>query len=172
MNIKSLTRVAIFTALICVFTVVVPPIYIGGIPVTLQLLIIMVIGAILNPFEAFLSVFLYLVIGVIGIPVFSGYKSGFDALLSPTGGFLLSFPLATYLISLTEGKSTIRLLIVNLLFGILLTYIAGVATIAIFNKINFFAAFKTMLVFIPIDIGKAILAAIISKKIKFSVLDS
>ena len=167
MNIKSLTRVAIFTALICVFTVVVPPIYIGGIPVTLQLLIIMVIGAILNPFEAFLSVFLYLVIGVIGIPVFSGYKSGFDALLSPTGGFLLSFPLATYLISLTKGKSTIRLLIVNLL-----TYIAGVATIAIFNKINFFAAFKTMLVFIPIDIGKAILAAIISKKIKFSVLDS
>ena len=82
MKISSLTRIALFTALICIFTVVIPPIYIGVIPVTLQLMIIMIIGAILNPFEAFLSVFLYLIIGVIGIPVFSGYKSGFDAILS------------------------------------------------------------------------------------------
>jgi biotin transport system substrate-specific component len=150
----------------CVCSLVIPKILLFGIPITLQTLIIMLIGDVLKPKEAFLSVVLYLIIGLIGIPVFSGFNSGLAAFLGPTGGFLIAFPFATLGISLLKGKSIIHLIIVNILFGVIFTYSIGVISIAYHNQISYFNAYKTMLIFIPFDLLKAVIASLIAKRIK------
>lgn len=166
MKIKSLTKISLSAALICICTVVIPPINIGGINLTLQTLMIMLIGSTMLPVEAFLSVLLYVLIGILGLPVFSGYKSGIGVILGPTGFFILAFPIATYFISILKGKSFPRLLIVNVIIGIGFTYLVGVVGLALYNKTSYFTAFKIMLIFIPFDIIKAILATLIARKIK------
>jgi len=167
MKIKRMTSISIFAALICISTVILPAIPIFGIPVTLQTFMIMVTALLLKPIDAFLAVMIYILMGVMGLPVFSGFKSGFDTILGPTGGFIVSFPFAAYFISLFKGNFNIlRLLIVNFLFGIIFVYLIGAAFMAFYSKANYFLTLKNVLVFIPIDCIKAVLASFIAIKVR------
>jgi biotin transport system substrate-specific component len=167
MNIKRLTLISLFTALIVVATNVIPPIYIFSIPVTLQTLMVMITGIMLTPKDAFIAVFLYLVIGAIGLPIFSGFSGGIAIFAGPTGGFLIAFPLSAFLISLLKGNKPFwRLVSVNIIFGSLLVYIIGGISISLVNKINYFNSLQSLLIFIPIDISKAIIAAFVGTKLK------
>lgn len=167
MKTKRIILVALFAALICVATIIIPPIPIFSIPVTLQTLMIMITGILLKPRDAFLAVLLYLIIGVIGIPVFSGFSSGLSAILGPTGGFLLAFPFASLLISYFKGnKSFWRLLLVNFVFASIMVFLIGAISIAIVSEINYFNALKTILIFIPIDFVKSIIATLVGRKLK------
>lgn len=165
-NIASLIKIALFASLIVIATIIIPPIYIMGVPVTLQSLMIMVIASLLNPSEAVLSVSLYLILGIIGLPVFSGYSSGFGVLLGPTGGFLLSFIFAGYFISYLKQESISRQIIMNIIFGVIIVYLIGSMQMAIVNQVGYFTVLKTMIVFIPFDIIKAFIAGIVYKKTK------
>mgnify|MGYP002409466326 CR=1 FL=1 len=173
MKIKSIVRISLFSALICIATVAIPPIPIFSIPVTLQTLIIMLTAFFLKPSEAFISVLLYLVLGFIGLPVFSGFNSGIAYILGPTGGFLLSFPISAFLISYFKGGLSFgRLLIVNILFGIVFVYIIAILWMRIILDISFLSAASSLLIFVAIDTGKVILAAFVGTKLKgISVLN-
>ncbi|MDR1183299.1 MAG: biotin transporter BioY [Coriobacteriales bacterium] len=63
----------------------------GPIPFTLQTLMFILILLVLTPAEALVAVGGYLVLGAVGLPVFSGFRGGFGVLLGPTGGFLMGF---------------------------------------------------------------------------------
>lgn len=69
------------------------------VPYTLQTFFVLLAGGLLGRRNAFLSMLLYVGIGAAGLPVFSGGSAGLLRLLGPTGGYLLSFPVAAYLIS-------------------------------------------------------------------------
>lgn len=165
MRIKRLVYIALFTTLICVFSVINIPIL--DVPITLQTMMVMLTGLFLRPIDAFLSILVYLIIGLLGLPVFSNFKSGPIALFGPTGGFILSFPIAAFLISLFKGnKSFLRLVIVNIIFGIILVYLAGSLMLSFHTKINYFVTLKTMIIFIPIDIIKVFFAVLIYDRLK------
>ena len=167
MKIKRLILISLFAALICIATIIIPPIPIFSIPVTLQTLMIMITGILLTPKDAFLAVLLYLILGIIGLPVFSGFNSGLSALMGPTGGFLIAFPFASFFISYFKGKlGFLRLLIINAIFASLFVYLIGAISIAFVNQINYFNALQTLLIFIPIDLFKALMAALIGKQLK------
>ncbi len=82
-------RAALAAALVSVGAIVSVPI--GPVPVTLQILVLAVIVLLLTPGEAFAATALYVALGAIGLPVFSGASGGVGVLLGPTGGFLLGF---------------------------------------------------------------------------------
>jgi biotin transport system substrate-specific component len=67
-------------------------------------------------------------IGIIGIPVFSGFGSGLGAILGPTGGFILAFIPCSICVSLITHKVILKksILLLGMLFGTLLCYILGV----------------------------------------------
>ncbi len=69
------------------------------VPYTLQTFFVLLAGALLGRRNAFLSMLAYVGIGVAGLPVFSGGSAGLARLLGPTGGYLLSFPVAAFLIA-------------------------------------------------------------------------
>lgn len=167
-RLQQLVRIALFTTFIVVGTVVLPPIYILSIPVTLQTFFVMLTGLLLPPKDAFLALLLYLLIGIIGIPVFSGYTSGFGALLGPTGGFLLSFPIAAFLISLMKRDHHRFLTTLGncLLFGVVIVYLIAVPLFSYHLNIGLVDGFKAMGAFTVIDTGKAILAVVIAERFK------
>ena len=80
----------------------------GPIPLTLQTLMIGIIGTIYKPSHAFVTVCLYLLLGFLGFPVFAGGAGGASHFLGPTAGFLLFFPFRAWITSLfTNAKSSI-----------------------------------------------------------------
>ena len=66
------------------------------VPVTTQTLAVLLIGALLGPRRGIVAVLLYLMQGLIGLPIFAGGESGIAGLLGPTGGYLLGFIAAAY----------------------------------------------------------------------------
>jgi len=86
-----------FTVVIWLSTIISIPI--GPVPLTMQTAVIMLCALLLPMGYAVLSVALYIVLGVIGFPVFSGGNSGIDTLFGPTGGFIIGFPIMTIIVS-------------------------------------------------------------------------
>lgn len=82
---RSIAYVGLSIAIIAVCSWVTVPI--GPIPFTLQMFGIPLVIALLSPIEAITAVFLYVLIGALGVPLFAGFKGGIGVLMGPTGGF-------------------------------------------------------------------------------------
>lgn len=90
---SDLARIAVFAALVSAMALT-PPVPLGPIPLTLQTLGVALTGLCLGPWRGFAAMALYVAVGAAGLPVFSGGAAGLGVLIGPTGGYLLSFPLA------------------------------------------------------------------------------
>ncbi len=90
---SDLARIAVFAALVAAMALT-PPVPFGPIPLTLQTLGVALTGLCLGPWRGFSAMALYVAVGAAGLPVFSGGAAGLGILVGPTGGYLLSFPLA------------------------------------------------------------------------------
>ena len=90
----NVARAAVFAALMGAFAYVAFPYPLSPAPVTLQVLGVFLAGLFLGPRWGAAAMTLYLLAGALGAPVFSGGGAGLGVLLGPTGGYLLSYPLA------------------------------------------------------------------------------
>ena len=99
---RTRTRQMVLTALAAALAAVISPwsIAIGPISLTLGVFAAFFAGALLTPGWAFAAQLVYLALGCMGLPVFSGFVSGPQALLGPTGGYLAAFPLMALILSL------------------------------------------------------------------------
>lgn len=85
----KLTTAALLAALLCASAWISVPV--GAVPVTLQVFVVVLIALVLSADWAAAAVGVYLLVGVIGVPVFAGVRGGFAVLAGPTGGYLLGF---------------------------------------------------------------------------------
>ena len=91
---RSLAVCALCVALLvasCFFTIP-----IGPVPFTLQTAVVVLIALLLEPRWACATAGVYLLMGAVGLPVFSSMTGGIAKLLGPTGGFLVSYPIGTF----------------------------------------------------------------------------
>ena len=89
MSTRTLTLIAVLTAMLCILGPVTLPL--GPVPLSLTTGLLMLMALLLGPRSALLCCGLYLLLGMAGLPVFSGFTGGTGALLGPTGGFLLGY---------------------------------------------------------------------------------
>lgn len=96
------------------------------VPYTLQTLFVLLSGALLGARNGAVSQLLYVALGAIGLPLFSGFGFGLARILGPTGGYLLSFPLAALAVGyiLQKNKSFIWSL-VAMTIGLLIIFSIG-----------------------------------------------
>ena len=87
-NLKNLTLIALFAALLCASAIIYIPLVV---PITLQTLIICLCAELLGTKKTVTVYLVYLIIGLLGLPVFSGFNGGIAALFSNTGGFIIGF---------------------------------------------------------------------------------
>ncbi len=95
----SAVRTALFAALLSVCAVIAVPLPLTAVPVTLLTLGLFLTGLLLPPKSACIAAVLHLLLGTVGLPVFSGMTGGPGVLLGPTGGFLIAGPIAAFVIS-------------------------------------------------------------------------
>jgi biotin transport system substrate-specific component len=139
-----------------------------SVPITAQSLGIMLAGSILGARRGFASVLLFLALVAVGLPLLAGGRGGLGVFFTPSVGFLLAWPVAAFVIGwITErGGSPYRLawgVVANVVGGIVLLYAAGIAGIAAVSGISVWAATVSTWIFIPGDLVKAVLAAVIAR---------
>ncbi|MDO4671020.1 MAG: biotin transporter BioY [Aerococcus sp.] len=112
MKATKVARLALFLSLMIVGSQLSIPIQ--PVPITLQTLMVILIGGLLIPSEAGIVMGCYLLLGLIGLPVFAGFSGGMQSILTPSFGFALSFlisaPLISYLLPLAKPWSARRFL--------------------------------------------------------------
>lgn len=124
----DIVYIAMFTAIITVCAQISVPLGII-VPFTLQTLGIFVAAAMLGTKRGVLSVIVYILLGLVGLPVFAGFSGGISVLFGPTGGYIIGFvftALVTGFITNKFGKK-IWILIVSMIIGLLLCYVFGTA---------------------------------------------
>jgi biotin transport system substrate-specific component len=89
MKTKNLVYIAVLAAIICIFSPWAVPI--GPVPVTLATFAVYFTAAVSGWKRGGLAVLLFILIGGIGVPVFSSFQGGFQKLIGPTGGFILGY---------------------------------------------------------------------------------
>ena len=96
------------------------------VPYTLQTLVVLLAGAFLGARNGAVSQLLYLGAGALGAPVFSSGSIGMAKLLGPTGGYLLAFPLAAFLVGLLlERRRTLPWCVGGMASGLALIFLSG-----------------------------------------------
>ena len=89
-NVRSMVFMAIFAALICVAAPYAIPMP-GLVPISLGTFAIYLTGAMLGGKRGTVAVCVYILLGAIGLPVFTGFAGGFAKLLGPTGGYIVGY---------------------------------------------------------------------------------
>ncbi|MCU4924593.1 biotin transporter BioY [Halobacteria archaeon AArc-dxtr1] len=168
-RIVNITRMALFAALMGAFAFVSFPYPLSPAPVTLQVLGVFLAGILLGPVWGAGAMVLYLLAGAVGVPVFAGRTAGFGALLGPTGGYLLSYPFAAFVIGVLVHRglevreyrrANLPVLVGAMIAGTVVIYAGGIAGMMIVLGLGPAEAFVTGgIVFIPAEAVK-ILAAI------------
>ena len=133
------------------------------IPVTGQTFAVLMIGALLGARRASLSVLIYIMEGAAGLPVFSQGRGGFLVLLGPTGGYLIGFVFAVYIVGLLAERGWDRRIgttVIAMVLGNLVIYTFGLFWLCCLTGFNA-RTLATGLYFIPGDLVKIILAAIL-----------
>jgi len=157
---------AALTALLAYVTIPLP----GGLPpVTGQSLAVMLSGLFLGARGGAVSQVVYLLLGISGLPVFAGGKSGLNILVGPTGGFIWGFVCGSYitgkLVMKNEHPSLLSLAVACFTGGVLAVYLPGLVQLSLVLRINLLQAAVSMLPYLPGDLLKVFLAALLAQRI-------
>lgn len=163
----QLVQMAVFLALLCVSSLLVFPL--PGTPVVLSLhtVFVVLIGLLLPTSHGIYTMSVYLLMGLIGLPVLAGGASGPGKLFGPTGGFYFGFFLAVILISALCGKqkSFARFVCAGL-SGVPLWHAMGILFACIFGGLTPISAFLSVsLPFLLGDLFKTVLAATLASSL-------
>ena len=89
MSTRSIARCGVLVALLAASAWITVPL--GPVPFTMQTFVLALLPQVLGTRDAFFTVVVYLLLGTVGVPVFSGFQGGLGVLMGPTGGYLLGF---------------------------------------------------------------------------------
>jgi len=172
LSIRQMVLISLFAALTAVGAFISIPIY--PVPLTLQTLFTLLAAMILGSVMGASSQIIYVLLGVIGLPVFAGFKAGIGILFGPTGGFLLGFIISAYVIGkIIEVKKEKNIFYYFLagIIGTVILYIIGITQLSLITGIGIKKAITVgMLPFLPGDILKIIAASFIAHKFKMITL--
>lgn len=169
MNTTKLTRISLMTSIICILAPISIPLPISPVPITLGTFALYLSLYILNTKEAVFSTLMYLFLGSVGLPVFSGYGSGFSRFFGAGGGYLLGYiflvAIGGYFVNKYESKPVLQIL--GSFIATVVTYIIGAFWLAKFTNVSFIATIPTgILIYLPLDIVKMILACYVGRNVK------
>lgn len=169
---RELTLAALITAMLSASAWIAIPA--GAVPVTLQVFVVLLAVLLLRPATATAALAAYLLLGTVGIPVFSGGQGGIGVLAGPTGGYLVGFLLAAAIGSATRialecRGSQIVADACAVTLGIALIYVVGWAWLATVTGMSAGAAFAAGVApFVVTDAIKGVVAFGIGKAVRRS----
>ena len=161
----EMTKMALMVAMNCVSAYIIIPLPFSLSPLALQTLIVNLTGYVLNAKQAFMTMLVYLLVGLAGVPVFTGGSAGPGKLFGPTGGYIIGFLFTAVFLAYFRGEkySFKRYALLGCVIGIPLIYVFGVVQLKLITGMGWDKAIMTgALPFIPLDIVKCLAAAVIA----------
>ena len=95
----DLCMIGVVTAVIVIMAQISIPMPLG-VPMTMQTFAITLAGIILGSKKGAVASLIYVLLGAVGVPVFANFSGGYQLLVGPTGGFIISFPIMAFIIGL------------------------------------------------------------------------
>ena len=167
MTVYQLCVTALMAAVMCILGPASIPI--GEIPVTLTNLVIYLAVYLLGVKFGTLSCLVYLLLGLAGLPVFSGYAGGLAKFAGPTGGYLVGFLFMAFISGLFIEKHTHNQLwcITGMIFGSVVMYLFGTVWYVVLTKCSFGTALAVcVLPFLIGDLLKIVIAAFVGRQLR------
>ena len=161
---KRMVESALITAVICILAPFAIPIPVSPVPISLTNLVIYIAVFILSWNDALFSYIIYLLLGIAGLPVFSGFTGGLEKLAGPTGGYLIGFIFMTIIAGIGTNKFGGKKLpaVLGMVLGLAVAYIFGTAWLAYQMHISFMAGLSVgVLPYLAGDAVKIIIAMIV-----------
>lgn len=161
----EMTKMALMVAMNCVSAYIIIPLPFSLSPLALQTLIVNLTGYVLNAKQAFMTMLVYLLVGLAGVPVFTGGSAGPGKLFGPTGGYIIGFLITAVFLAYFKGEkyNFKRYALLGCVIGIPLIYVFGVVQLKLITGMGWDKAIMTgALPFIPLDIVKCLAAAVIA----------
>ncbi len=166
LNIYQITIMALMAALTCILAPNSLPI--GPVPITLTNLVIYFSVYILGFYYGMGSYLIYLLLGIVGLPVFSGYEGGIQKLAGPTGGYIIGFIFMIIIggLAMEVSRRNIIITIIAWILGTFVAYAFGTIWFVKVTKMTYQAALSLCVYpFILPDIAKVILGTILGKAV-------
>lgn len=168
-----LTSAALIAALICIFAPMSVPI--GPIPVSLTNLVLYLAVIIIGYKGTTVSYIVYLLIGIVGLPVFSGFQGGLGKVAGPTGGYLIGFIPMIIICGLfyekSKGKLNIPITVLGMIIGTAVAYLFGTIWFVMQMDCEVGYAISVCVApFIPFDLGKIVIANILGRAVRKPLL--
>lgn len=168
---RNLILIPLFTAMTIIGAFIKIPV--GAIPINLEFLFVSLSGVLLGPIYGAISQLLFIILGLIGLPVFTS-GGGLSYIFTPTFGYLIGFVIAAFVIGkMVHNKkpSFIRILL-SCVLGLIITYLLGTAYLYLIlnyvsgKPVTLLQSIKIgVLMFIPGDLAKCVLTAFLGTKI-------
>ena len=165
---KSLVQIALGAAFIAVCAWITIP---GPIPFTMQTLAVLTVAGLLGAGKGCAAVGVYLLLGAVGVPVFSGFRGGVQALAGPTGGYLIGFLFTALLVGWGIRRfPRLWQMCAFMVLGIVICYAFGTAWFGLFFANGGIGAILAACVipFILPDCAKIALSLLLVRRIRRS----
>jgi biotin transport system substrate-specific component len=157
----------------------VPFMVVGGVPITLQTFFAILAGIILGSRLGAISMTVYALVGLVGVPIFAKFGAGFSTIISPTFGFILSFILTAYAVGkVVEKNRTLSAFVIASLIGLVINYVFGTNWMYFAYKFwaaapegfTYTMAWLWMVAPLPKDIILAVFAGMMGHRLEKTVL--
>ena len=170
----KITLTGLMAALICLLGPFSVPLPFSPVPLSLCTMVIYFAVYVLGAGLGTCSVAIYLLLGLVGLPVFSGFAGGIGRLLGPTGGYLIGYLfiicISGWFIKKWGASNTPRNFIIcffGMTLGTIVCYLFGTLWLSYQLSLDFTTALSLgPLPYIPLDILKMILALLLGKNVK------
>ncbi|WP_066367568.1 biotin transporter BioY [Neobacillus fumarioli] len=178
----DITLVGMFVALTAIganITSIAPFLHVGGVPITLQTFFAVLAGLILGSRIGAIAMIVYMLVGLVGVPVFAGFSGGLRIIFSPTFGFIVSFIFVAFIIGkIIERKTSLSAYITAALIGMAVNYLFGTNWMYFTFKLwaaapagfTYKMAWLWMIPPLPKDIILSILAGVLAHRLEKTVL--
>lgn len=172
-NIQAISLSAVSVAILSVCSWIYIPLFGPFVPFTMQTFAVLLIAGLFDLKIALSSVLTYLLLGAVGVPVFTGFKGGIGVFLGPTGGYIVGFVICVIIVGLFKFINSNKTIVIfiSMSLGVMSCYIFGTVwfyvAYANMGKESSILGILTMCVFpfiIP-DVAKIMLAAVLVKRL-------
>lgn len=170
---KDLTVIGVMAAIICIMGPFSLPLPFSPVPVSLATLPILLSVYVLGTKKGTISLCIYLLIGLAGVPVFSSFGAGFGKLMGPTGGYLIGYLFLSVIAGLfiEHFPNKPLLCLTGMLAGTGVLYLFGTVWLAHVAGMDFMAALGAgVLPFIPGDMGKIVIIMLLGPVLRKSLI--
>ncbi|MCL2198450.1 MAG: biotin transporter BioY [Defluviitaleaceae bacterium] len=165
---RELCFIGIFVAVITVCAWINIPVF--AVPFTLQTFAVFLTGVMLGAKKGVTAVLVYILLGAVGVPVFTQFRGGMGVIFGATGGFIWAFPIMAFLAAIGDKLRSVGFLFLFLFVGMIVNLSLGMLWFAVFTQSTLHSAFLAVfLPFILLEILKIIVVIIVGKSIKIAL---